>query len=156
MHLPTTEQYLHKVNTMLLELDLRMLLYFLSKTMFELLYILQNWPLSPHCAIMWFFRWLCDRMWQEVNLCKIAPAHNIRSPVVSANFITKIISYISSKLHLCYCWFEQYPKKNITVFFSWPKKNPGIFHKPPKIPFGQNFRPKKIPRNPLCVRGWHS
>ena len=30
MHLPTAEQYLHEVNIMLLELDLRMLLYFLS------------------------------------------------------------------------------------------------------------------------------
>ena len=42
MHLPIEEQYLHQVNIMLLELDLRMLLYFLSKTMFELLYILPN------------------------------------------------------------------------------------------------------------------
>ena len=42
MHLPAAEKYLHQVNTMLFELDLRILLYFLSKTMFELLYILQN------------------------------------------------------------------------------------------------------------------
>ena len=52
MHLPIEEQYLHQVNIMLLELDLRILLYFLSKTMFELLYILQNWLFSPHCVII--------------------------------------------------------------------------------------------------------
>ena len=62
IHLPTAEQYLHQVNIMLLELDLRMLLYFFQKIisfivkiMFELLYILQNWSFSPNCVIMRFF-----------------------------------------------------------------------------------------------------
>ena len=77
IHLSTAEKYLHQVNIMLLELDLRMLLYFFRKTiryivkiMFELLYILQNWSFSPNCPIMQFLRWLCDRMRQEVNCAK--------------------------------------------------------------------------------------
>ena len=63
IHLPTAEQYLHQKNIMLLELDLRMLLYFFQKIigyvkiMFELLYIfVKSDPFSPHCAIMRFFR----------------------------------------------------------------------------------------------------
>ena len=78
IHLPTAEQYLHQMNIMLIELDLRMLLYFFQKIvryivkiMFELLYILQNWTLSRNCAIMRFFRWLCDQMQQEVNCAKL-------------------------------------------------------------------------------------
>ena len=62
---------------MLLELDLKMLLYFFQKiiryivkTMFELLYILQTDPFFPNCAIIRFFRWLCHRMRQEVNCVK--------------------------------------------------------------------------------------
>ena len=47
----------------LLELDLRMLLYFFSENLI-------SDPFSPHCAIMRFFRWLCDRMRQEVNCAK--------------------------------------------------------------------------------------
>ena len=77
IHLPTAEEYLHQVNIMLIGLNLRMLLYFFQKIiryivkmMFELLYILQNWSFSPNCAIMRFFRWLCDRMRQEVNCAK--------------------------------------------------------------------------------------
>ena len=62
IHLPTAEQYLHvhQVNIMLLELDLRILLYFFQKIigyvkiMFELLHIFTKLIRFPH-----FVR-LCD------------------------------------------------------------------------------------------------
>ena len=77
IHLPTAEQYLHQVNIMLLELDLRMLLYFFSENyrvcqnnVWITVHFYKTDPFSPHCAIMRFFRWLCDRMRQEVNCAK--------------------------------------------------------------------------------------
>ena len=51
---------------------------FLSKTMFELLYILQNSLFSPHCAI---FLLIMQSDAARGQLCEIAPARNIRSPV---------------------------------------------------------------------------
>ena len=102
MHLQAAEQYLHQVNTMLFELDLRILLYLLSKTMFELLYILQNWPFSPHCAIMRIFRWLCDRMRQEVNCAK---SH--QRTISEALFLTDSYAnlYIYNKRNIQVIWW---------------------------------------------------
>ena len=95
---------------MFLELDLRMLLYFFQKIiryivkiMFELLCILQNWSFSPNCAIMRFFRWLCNRMQQEVNCAK---SHQ------------RIISE-----SLCTCTFIFRNERN------WIKKSAGVSEK---------------------------
>ena len=78
IHFPIAGQYLHHVNIMLLELDLRMRLYFFQKNigyiikiMFELLYILQNWSIFPKSCDYAIFCSLCDRMWQEVNCVKL-------------------------------------------------------------------------------------
>ena len=76
------------MNIMLLELDLRMLLYFFQKIigyvkiMFELLYIFTKLIHFPHIV------WLCDFFADYAIRCgkrsivQIAPAHNIRIPVL--------------------------------------------------------------------------
>ena len=57
-------------------------------------------------------------------------------------------SHTSSKLRLCYCWFElmkdTVPKKSL-YFFATQKKS-HVFLSPKKIHFGQNFRPQKFLR----------
>ena len=59
--------------------------------------------------------------------------------------------HTSSKLRLCYCWFElmksTIPQINPCVFFATPQ-TPRLFRRPQKIPFDQNFRPKRIPQTP--------
>ena len=66
-------------------------------------------------------------------------------------------SHTSSKLRLCYCWFELMKRKyqkNFLCFFVIPK-SPCVFHRPKNIHFSQNFRPKNIlwspPLPPPCI-----
>ena len=62
----------------LLELDLRMLLYFFSRKF-------NIWSFfSWHRVIMRFFRWLCDRMRQEVNCAKLHQ-RTISEALIGAN-----------------------------------------------------------------------
>ena len=56
----TAEQYLHQVNIMLLELDMRMLLYFFQKIIRYIVKIMFELPQIVRLCD--FFRWLCDQM----------------------------------------------------------------------------------------------
>ena len=70
---------------MLLELDLRMLMYFLSKTMSELLYIynLQNFRIVfPTLCNYVIFSQIMRLDVARGQLREITRAHNIRSPVI--------------------------------------------------------------------------
>ena len=88
IHLPTAEQYSHQVNIMLLELDLRMLLYFFSENYQEdcqnnVLNYSTFYKTDPFPQILRLYDFFLLIMRSDAargQLCEIAPAHNIRIP----------------------------------------------------------------------------
>ena len=127
---------------MLLELDLRMQLYFFQKIiMFELLYILQNWSfwLFPKLSDYVIFSLIMQSDAARGQLCEIAPAHNIRIPdmcvyryeCVDALIIMILNSWFAVHLEFrenswnCVTFFQG-PEKLLYLFSLHTWKTPGI------------------------------